>query len=48
MEMLLVSKGSSFEKKPRMFWRQKNVIGNANKSSLRVRSQHAIADGPTV
>ena len=48
MEVLLVLKGSSFEKKPRMLSRQKNVIGNANKSSLRVRSQHARNNGPTV
>ena len=46
--MLSVLKESRFEKKPRMFWRQKNVIGNANNSSLRVRSQHARTNGPTV
>ena len=48
MEMLLVLKGPSFEKKPRMLSRHKNVIGYANKSSLRVRSQHARNDGPIV
>ena len=48
MEMLLVLKGSSFEKEPRLLSRQKNVIGNASKSSLRVRSQHARHDGPIV
>ena len=46
--MLLVLKRSSFEKKSRMFQRQKIVIGNANKSSLRVRSQHVKTNGPTV
>ena len=49
MEMLLILKGPSFEKKPRMLWRQKNVIGNANKSNLKVWSQHArTTNGPTV
>ena len=46
--MLLVLKESSFEKKPRMLLRKKNVIGNANKSSFRVKSQHARTNGPTV
>ena len=43
MEMLLVLKGLCFEKKPQMFLRcnRCNVIGNAYKSSLRVRGQHA-------
>ena len=42
MEMLLVLKGPCFEKKPQMFLRcnRCNVIGNAYKSSLRVRGQH--------
>ena len=48
MEMLLLLKGSSFEKKPRMLSKQENVKGNANKSSWRVRSRHARNNGPIV
>ena len=48
MRMLLVLKGYSFEKDIQMLQKQKIVVGNANKSSLRVRSQHARTNGPTV
>ena len=48
MEVLLVLKGASFEKKSRMLSGQIDVTGNANNSSLGVRSQHARNNGPTV
>ena len=48
MEMLLVLKESSFEKKSLNDLKTENVIGDANKSSLRVRSLHVRTNGLTV
>ena len=46
--MLLVLKRPCFEKSLECLEDKKNVIGNANKSSFRVRSQHAKTNKPTV